>query len=110
MISILIERNDNKEICKFEISGHAEAAEHGQDIVCAAISVLSQTTVLGLHEMVNIKTNYIINSGLLSCKIPNDLTEEKRHKADLLLETMVIGFKNLTVGYSEYIELHDKEV
>lgn len=110
MISILIRRNDQKEISSFEISGHAEAAEHGQDIVCAAVSVLSQTIVLGLHEVAGIEVPYKINNGFLSSSVPEGLAEEERQRVNLLLETMVMGFKNLATGYSEYIVLHDKEV
>ncbi|MSE22463.1 ribosomal-processing cysteine protease Prp, partial [Lactobacillus parabuchneri] len=32
----------------FTITGHADAGEYGQDIVCSAVSVLSITTVNGL--------------------------------------------------------------
>ncbi|WP_026475956.1 ribosomal-processing cysteine protease Prp [Alkaliphilus transvaalensis] len=110
MISILIERNDKKEVSRFEISGHAEAAERGQDIVCAAVSVLSQTIVLALHEITKINITYEINNGFLTCRIPDELTKEEREKTNLLLETMLIGLKNLELGYSEYIALHDKEV
>ncbi|MBM7613592.1 ribosomal-processing cysteine protease Prp [Alkaliphilus hydrothermalis] len=110
MISIDIRRNEQKEISSFEISGHAESAEHGQDIVCAAVSVLSQTIVLGLHEVAGVKVPYEINSGFLVSSVPEGLTKEERQKVNLLLETMVIGFKNLATGYAEYIELHDKEV
>lgn len=33
------------------IEGHAEYAEHGKDIVCAAVSVILQTAQLGLMSI-----------------------------------------------------------
>ncbi len=110
MIMVKIDRNQQGTIMKYEISGHANAANYGEDIVCAAVSVLSQTTLLALHEIVKIETSYQVRSGFLTCELPKSLNREQRQKADLLLESMVLGVKNLIVSYSEYISLHDKEV
>ena len=38
MISVKILRNSASRIVGFEVSGHANYAEYGQDIVCAAVS------------------------------------------------------------------------
>lgn len=38
-------------VSSFTITGHADAGEYGQDIVCSAVSVLSITTVNGLQEV-----------------------------------------------------------
>ncbi|SCY15321.1 ribosomal-processing cysteine protease Prp [Alkaliphilus peptidifermentans] len=110
MISISIYRNEINEICQFNISGHAQAAAHGEDIVCAAVSVLGQTTIIGLHEILKIDIEFKINNGFLQCKIPKNITVKQRQEANILLETMVMGLKNIKLGYSEYIDIHDKEV
>lgn len=34
-----------------QISGHAEFAEHGKDIVCASVSTILQTAQLGLMQV-----------------------------------------------------------
>lgn len=34
-----------------DIKGHAGYAPHGQDIVCAAISAIAQTAVLGIESI-----------------------------------------------------------
>ena len=42
---------DQKDICRgFETSGHAGYADKGQDIVCAAVSVLTINTVNSLEQ------------------------------------------------------------
>ncbi|KAB3535902.1 ribosomal-processing cysteine protease Prp [Alkaliphilus pronyensis] len=110
MISIKIYRNNQNQICEFNISGHANAEAHGKDIVCAAVSVLGQTTILGLYEVLEIKATYKIDNGYLQCSIPDDLTEKQRYDVNILLETMVVGLKNIKAGYYEYIDIHDKEV
>jgi uncharacterized protein YsxB (DUF464 family) len=42
---------DNGEM-KIHAAGHAGYAEHGKDIVCAAISTIMQTALLGIPLMV----------------------------------------------------------
>ena len=40
MIKVSIYKNDEGKMIGFRLSGHAGYAEHGQDIVCAAVSAL----------------------------------------------------------------------
>lgn len=40
-----------KLINSFELTGHADAGEYGNDIVCAAVSVLAISTVNGLQQL-----------------------------------------------------------
>ena len=110
MIIINVYRNESNQIYQFDISGHAHADEPGKDIVCAAVSALSQTTLLGLREIAEIDIAYKIEHGYLKCQLPDVLSNAKHREAQLLLETMVIGLKSMKKGYSKYIELHDKEV
>ena len=41
MIKVIIKRDKDKVAKGIEISGHAGYAEYGQDIICAAVSVLA---------------------------------------------------------------------
>lgn len=57
----------------FTITGHADAGEYGQDIVCSAVSVLSITTVNGLQEVVGLDVDVDSddkNGGYLSVDVP----------------------------------------
>lgn len=42
-----------------EITGHSMSAPHGQDIVCAAVSAITQTTVLGLNAIAAAYPEYV---------------------------------------------------
>ncbi|HZJ76068.1 MAG TPA: ribosomal-processing cysteine protease Prp [Oscillospiraceae bacterium] len=110
MISISIYRNSDKMIEQFIIQGHAHAANPGEDIVCAAVSVLSQTTVLSLHQIVNVDIKYEIKKGYLKCKLPKNLTKKKLYETKLLIDTMLLGLENIQENYSQYIEIRYKEV
>lgn len=110
MISILIYRNPDNLVEQFIIQGHAHAADSGKDIVCAAVSVLSQTTVLSLHQIVNVDIEYEIKKGYLRCKLPKNLTERELYETRLLINTMILGLKNIQESYPQYVEIRDKEV
>ncbi|WP_053956980.1 ribosomal-processing cysteine protease Prp [Inediibacterium massiliense] len=109
MISISIKRNFKKEIMSYSVIGHANASEYGKDIVCASISVLAQTAILSLHELLGIDVVYKMEDGYLHCNIPS-LTDDLRQKADLILEAMVIGMKGTEESYKQYISLVEEEV
>ena len=109
MIKIHIERDKENNIVKYYVNGHANAAQHGEDIVCASISILAQTTLLALHELLSIEILYDMRDGWLSCELPS-LTKDLREKANLILNTMLIGIKGTQGMYSNYIDLYDGEV
>lgn len=110
MIKIHIYRDGNDNIVKYSIEGHAHAAEYGEDIVCASVSMLGQTTVLSLYELLSIDVSYEIKDGFLYCELPQNISNDIREKANLILNTMVIGIKGTQQLYGEFIELHNKEV
>ena len=47
MISVTVTRKDDS-IREITVSGHAGYATHGKDVVCAAVSSIAQTALLGL--------------------------------------------------------------
>ncbi|MEK3744723.1 ribosomal-processing cysteine protease Prp [Brevibacillus sp. FSL K6-0770] len=49
---------DNGEM-KIEAVGHANYAEHGKDIVCAAISTIMQTALLGIQAVAQQYPEYV---------------------------------------------------
>jgi uncharacterized protein YsxB (DUF464 family) len=62
---------------KLTITGHARAGPHGQDIVCAAVSVLALTLVHSLEELTADKIEYEIEPGRISVEYV-DLSEAAR--------------------------------
>lgn len=87
MIKIKIFRTPEHLIEGFEVSGHANTAPHGQDIVCAAVSALTQTAVLGLEGYLQRSFQLDMANGRLKVMLeagPDQLT-------GAILETMVLG-------------------
>ena len=54
MVTVTMLRKDKRTV-GFTSSGHANHGEAGEDIVCSAISALTQTCCLGLVEVVGLK-------------------------------------------------------
>lgn len=91
MIKIQIFRNAAREISGFTVNGHANAAPHGQDIVCAAVATLTQTAVLGLERHLGREVSLEIGAGNLVLELngaPDALT-------GAILETMLIGLREV---------------
>ncbi|WP_040210741.1 ribosomal-processing cysteine protease Prp [Clostridium polynesiense] len=97
------------EIVYFSMDGHAGYACEGEDIVCAALSVLSQTMIIGIEEILKIKLKYEIDDGLLICSIEKNSSEEIL-SCQVLLQTMLKSIESMIVSYGKYINLEIEEV
>ena len=50
MIKVQINRGLSGNLIGLNIIGHADYAEYGSDIVCAGVSALTETCVLGIEK------------------------------------------------------------
>ena len=109
MTKVIIEKKNNS-IVKVVCDGHTNYGEAGEDIVCAALSSIVQTAVLGLFRIagVNLKMQKNKKKGYLMFEIPNDITESMKIKADVITNTMLLGIMDLNEGFSDFIELEVK--
>ena len=106
MTKVTISRK-NGHIIRIECDGHTDYGVKGEDIVCAALSSVVQTALLGLLTVAAIQPDYNVKDeeGYLSINIPDTLTDEQRKTADIILETMFMGVADLNEGYSDFVEL-----
>lgn len=106
MTSIKVTKQ-NGYITELKATGHAGCGAYGEDIVCAGVSSIIQTAMLGLMSVVQIDA--LINRdeklNTMIIKLPENLTEEKKREADIVLQTMLCGLTDLHIGYSDFIEL-----
>ena len=99
-----------KNIVKYTVEGHTGYSEEGTDIVCAAISTVATHTLNGLTDVLDLPVGYEISDAYFECIVPDEISEEKRKQADILLQSMYLTFKNLEEQYKEYITIIDMEV
>ena len=109
MTKICVYKKGNH-IVKYTVEGHTGYSDEGSDIVCAAVSTVATHTLNGLTDVVMISVGYEIGDAYFECIVPDDLSEEKRKQASVLLDSMYLTFKNLEEQYKEYITIIDMEV
>jgi len=101
-------------IVSLEASGHAGFADHGEDIVCAAISVLMQTAVNSLEKVAGIPENKFIyemdEDGYMYLEKPAKLDKTIDAKAEIVLQTVLTGLEGIAEAYPQYIKLYKREV
>lgn len=99
MIKISIKRKQNK-VEEIIIKGHSGYEELGKDIVCAAVSSISITTVNALISIDEDCIDYTSNDGFLNINI-------KKHSdiIDKLIDNMISLLKELEEKYKENIEI-----
>lgn len=90
--------------------GHTGASERGEDVVCAALSSVVQTALLGLMQVAGINCGFTRDDeeGILIIKLPDGLSPEERHDADVILNTALCGVSDLAEGFSKFIKLEVK--
>ena len=89
----------------FECSGHTGYAEFGKDILCATISAISQSTILGITNVLGIKCKIdrVDDKGYIKIELPNNIDSIK--SAQVLLQTMKVSIEDLLEAYSHYISM-----
>ena len=93
MIEVKISFKDDK-IQSFVINSHAligrEAIIAGEayDMVCNSVSVLSQSVIIGLDDVLELNVNYDIGDGYVAVNLEG-LTQEEVDTAQILLKTFV---------------------
>ena len=94
----------------FRAKGHTGYASSGEDIVCAAVSALTQTAYLGVLELVGIESDISQNDGELRVSLSEALSPEGQRAAELILGTMLLGLGSIEENYSDYLKIVKKEV
>ena len=124
MISVIILKNQ-KYSMGFKIEGHALTREEientvgdAYDLICNSVSVLSQSVILGMEEVLELPIKYEINDGFLSVNLI-DLNEEYIEKAQVLLLTFEKSLESLMMSLKisfgknkrdKYIKIKNEEV
>jgi len=91
----------------FQVSGHAEYADSGYDIICAAVSVLTVNTANSIEALTGDRIEDYEEDGFMSCRFPEGLSEGGR----LLMNSMILGLQQIEANYDEpYVKVVFSEV
>lgn len=94
----------DSETFKVLISGHAGDNVKGRDIVCSAVSALSQTLVLSIERLIKAKQTVKIENGFMSATVETGSIEQKE-KLKLLIESFLIGILEIQKEHPGRIRL-----
>jgi uncharacterized protein YsxB (DUF464 family) len=100
-----------EQFCGFACEGHADYAESGSDIVCAAVSALTLTCVNALESVAGIapKVKRRPKDAYLQVLLPEDITQEQRHDSQVLLRFLQQGIGDLAEQYPKHVHLSIQE-
>ena len=109
MTNVTIEKKGNS-IKRIVCDGHTNYGEAGEDIVCASLSSIVQTALMGILMIAGVNAKYERDDerGYLSIEIPSGLDKQTQHDVDIITSTMLLGISDLNEGFSDFIELEVK--
>ena len=108
MIDVTLFQNDNKDYVGFRMTGHAEYAEYGSDIVCAAVSVLVINAMNSIEKFTDDEFDGAVHEeeDVVSFYIKSEKVSES---AKLLLDSFVLGLEGVQAEYGKkYIKIRKK--
>lgn len=103
MITVTIVRDNNKAITGFTVSGHAKTAPHGQDIVCAGVSALVQSAIMGIERHLGREIDLGQDSGGLTMS----LTDSADSLTGAIFETMLLGLTEIAKLYPKSVHISE---
>lgn len=110
MIEVKIFRDDKGLINRYKILGHANYKAHGEDIVCAAVSILGYTALRSIVDVCGLKENEISykedeETGFLDVKLLINNEDLRIKNIQIVLKTLVVGIISLIESYPKYVTL-----
>ena len=107
MIQVIIKEN-NQQILEIQVSGHADSAKYGKDLVCAGVS----TTCVGIaNALVN---NHFLDQGRGTIDVQEGFVKIKVNQFDeviqVVIETFVTILETIEESYSKYMKITKMEV
>ncbi len=109
MITVTVTRENGTPV-GFSVSGHANMGEYGEDLVCAAVSAIVQTAILGITDVCNLSAGVSIEEGQTTCILSKEATQEELRKAAIVFDTMLAGLRSIQASYPGTINFRNKEV
>ncbi|MBQ2981679.1 MAG: ribosomal-processing cysteine protease Prp [Lachnospiraceae bacterium] len=110
MINVTIFRDSSDEYRGVSLVGHAGYAEYGQDIICAAASILSTNLVNSIEKLTKDKISYNVDedTGFLSMSFCG---KQISNESKLLVDSFILGIDSIRESYGDtYIKISYKEV
>lgn len=112
MVKVKINQHGNN-IVGFVMNGHAmggdrdftnDSALIGEafDMICNSVSVLAQSVIIGLDEVLKLNSTYEIKDGYLKLDL-QDFNQEELDQAQVLLKTFEKSLESVILGFDQLV-------
>lgn len=109
MIRVQVRRDESNLIRSIEVTGHANFAEPGSDLVCAGVSAI----IFGAYNAIEVLAGQSLllemadktEGGYFYVETYSDLSPEEMTRTQLLLEGMVVQLDTVAQSYGDYIQI-----
>lgn len=103
--------NEQDKYIGFRVEGHTGLAAQGEDILCAAVSMVSQATLLGIITTVVADAEVQMNKQTaLMAVLVIDNDQRKLEDVDLLIKVMHSALGSIEPQYNQYISIEVTDV
>ena len=110
MTTITVYTSSESGIRGFLASGHAGGKKiRGYDLVCCAVSALTQTGVNALEAVAKVTPVVEVKDGYLKCILPEQMTSEQSERAQIVLQTVMTGLTDIQKIYPNLIRIQQEE-
>lgn len=100
----------NGKFIKVKVYGHSGYDISGRDIVCAAVSSITQSIIIGLEKVISKDFYYNIDSdGPMVYIDISKYSSDNIDKAQILLNTFKYTLEEIIRDYGKYVKLKIKE-
>ena len=107
MIVAVLDITENGTYTGFTVKGHSGSAPKGKDIVCAAVSAIVQTALIGIDEVADIHDAYSISDGFIKCVLPENADAEGFSKAQTIIRVMHLGLQSIAQQYHDFVRIKE---
>lgn len=104
-------RRSDGALIGYQAEGHSGYADAGADIVCAAVSALTQTVLNGLKNVLKAPTLFDIDDqwAFIEARLSPEATDDQVDRAQLLLVTLLEGLQAIERDYPRNVRIIFKE-
>jgi uncharacterized protein YsxB (DUF464 family) len=108
LVEIHVRKDSRDRLSSFFASGHAGWDEDGQDVVCAAVSAILQSALLGLGEVAKVDVSSEREKGRLQMRWPPSARDDAATRA--IVETAALSVEYIARQYPAHVAvIHERD-
>lgn len=98
---------EGERIVRLTCEGHAGRAAAGENIVCAAVSILVQNCVNALERIAGVTPPISVDEAraMIDITLPVSAAQQD-HDAQVIFQTTVLGLSDIASAYPTTVKLH----